>query len=199
MLERFILPKHHAIAVLMEDHDAVKKLFDEFEKTDSAARKEKIIHEALQELKMHAVIEDEIFYPAVRKQVETDIMNEADEEHHVARILIAELDKPNGGGDHRHAKFIVLAENVRHHIKEEEGEMLPQAKDVEIDFEMLGQQMLARKEELKKHGIPADREHAMVSAAPRATTASPKRATAANGKKPAAAQKSHGPRARKTH
>src|SRR4051794_28985894 len=125
MLERLLLPDNHAIALLMKDHDKVKELFDRFEKTDSAAEKEKIIGEAVTELKIHAVVEEEIFYPAVRKQLEKDLMNEADEEHHVARVLVAELDQQRGGGDHRNAKFTVLSESVRHHIKEEEDQMLP--------------------------------------------------------------------------
>jgi hypothetical protein len=165
MLERLLLPEKHAISILMKDHDAVKDLFDRFEKSESVAEKEKLITEALTELKIHAVIEEEIFYPAVRKHVEKDVMNEADEEHHVARILIAELDRGGRGNDHRDAKFTVLAESVRHHIKEEEGEMLPKAKAVDIDFEALGQQMMERKTQLKRDGIPSDAEHAMVAGA----------------------------------
>jgi hemerythrin superfamily protein len=165
MLERLLLPDTHAIAILVKDHDRVKDLFDRFEKEDSGSGKEKIIREALTELKIHAAIEEEIFYPAVRRQLGKDVMNEADEEHHVARVLIAELDRDGRGDDHRDAKFTVLAESVRHHIKEEEGEMLPKAKGLEIDFEALGQQMLARKKELRRDGIPPDAEHKMVAAA----------------------------------
>jgi Hemerythrin HHE cation binding domain len=164
MLERLLLPEKHAIAILIKDHDTVKQLFDRFEKSESAAEKERIIAEALTELKVHAVIEEEIFYPAVRKHVGKDLMNEADEEHHVARVLIAELDRDGRGNDHHDAKFTVLAESVRHHIKEEEGEMLPKAKSVEMDFEALGQKMLDRKKQLKRDGIPSDAEHAMVAA-----------------------------------
>jgi hypothetical protein len=162
MFEKLLLPERHAIAILIKDHDRVKDLFDRFEKSDASGEKEKIISEALLELQVHAAIEEEIFYPAVRKEVGSDLMNEADEEHHVARVLIAELDRDGRGDDHRHAKFTVLAESVRHHIKEEEGEMLPKAKSVEMDFEALGEQMLARKRELHKHGIPDDAEHKMV-------------------------------------
>jgi hypothetical protein len=165
MLERLLLPDTHAIAILVKDHDRVKDLFDQFEKEESGARKEKIIGEALTELKIHAAIEEEIFYPAVRKALEKDLMNEADEEHHVARVLIAELDRDRRGDDHRDAKFTVLAESVRHHIKEEEGEMLPKAKGLELDFEALGKQMLARKKQLQRDGVPPDAEHKMVSAA----------------------------------
>src|ERR1700730_8556870 len=105
----WILPEKHAIAVLKKDHDIVKELFNNFEKAETAAEKEKIIGQAVNELKIHATIEEEIFYPTVRKHVGKDIMNEADEEHHVARVLIAELDA-NAAPDHRHAKFTVLAE-----------------------------------------------------------------------------------------
>lgn len=157
----WMLPEKHAIAILKNDHDTVKELFDKFEKADSAAEKEKIITKAVHELKIHAVIEEEIFYPTMRKHVGSATMNEADEEHHVARVLIAELDAGRSN-DHRDAKFTVLAESVRHHIREEENEMLPKAKDLEIDFIALGQQMLDRKEELEDDGLSAHAEHTMV-------------------------------------
>ena len=163
MLDWLLLGNEHAISILKKDHEVVKSLFEKFEKADSASMKEKIIQEALAELKMHAVLEEEIFYPAVRKKVGGKIMNEADEEHHVARVLIAELDRNGTQHDHREAKFTVLAESVRHHIKEEEGEMLPKAKEVDVDFDALGKQMLRRKEELRKDGVPIDAEHRMIA------------------------------------
>lgn len=162
MLERLTLPDTHAISIILKDHDIVKDLFDRFEKAETASQRDKIIAAALTELKIHAVIEEEIFYPAIRKHVGKDLMNEADEEHHVARVLIAELDATGRKNDHRDAKFKVLTESVRHHIKEEENEVIPKAKDLNIDFEALGQEMLDRKEELKEDGIPPDSEHAMV-------------------------------------
>ena len=165
MLERLLLPKGHAISLLLEDHDRVKKLFDRFEKATSVKEKERIIASALNELKIHASIEEEIFYPTVREHVGRDVMNEADEEHHVARLLIAELDRGTRGGDHRDAKFTVLSENVRHHIKEEEGEMLPKARELDIDFVSLGNRMLTRKAKLQRAGAPSDREHAVMASA----------------------------------
>jgi Hemerythrin HHE cation binding domain len=158
----FMLPEKHAIAILKKDHDTVKELFDEFEKTEAAVAKEKLIDQAVAALKIHAVLEEEIFYPTVRTRVGSKIMDEADEEHHVAKVLIAELDRGENK-DHRHAKFTVLAESVRHHIKEEEDQMLPKAKDLEIDFEALGQRMLERKKQLQEDGVPSDLEHAMVA------------------------------------
>jgi hypothetical protein len=160
----WMLPERHAIAVLKRDHDEVKELFDRFEKSDSEAEKERIIADAVMKLKIHAVVEEEIFYPAVRKHIGRDIMNEADEEHHVAKVLIAELDAGKGG-DHREAKFTVLSESVRHHIREEENEMLPKAKEVDLDFEALGDKIVARKAELEADGVPPDAEHAMIAKA----------------------------------
>ena len=153
-----------AIAMLKKDHETVKKLFDQFEEAQNRQAKKKIVNEALTELKVHAALEEEIFYPAVRKRIGTDIMNEAAEEHHVAKVLIAEIEDVNGRGDHYDAKFTVLAENVRHHIKEEESEMLPKAAALDLDFEALGREMLRRKEELLSKGFPPTGEEAMVAA-----------------------------------
>ena len=182
MLE-WLLPDNHAIALLIKDHQTVKDFLDEFEKSDTPAVRKRIINQTLAELKMHAVLEEEIFYPTVRQHVGKELMNEADEEHHVARVLIAELDRMRDQNDHRDAKFTVLAENVRHHIREEEGQMLPKARELDIDFERLGERMLARKEELLRDGVPADLEHAMVAKARNAD--SPAKAATRRKKAPA--------------
>lgn len=158
------LSTNPAIGLIKKDHDKVKDLFDQFDKADGLAAKKKIVKQALTELKVHAAIEEELFYPAVRKHIGNDLMNEADEEHHVAKVLIAELEEMDGRGDHYEAKFTVLAENVRHHIKEEENEVLPKARDVKVDFEKLGEAMLQRKEKLLATGVPPAGEEAMVAA-----------------------------------
>jgi len=159
------MPKTNAITLLKEDHRKVKDLFDQFEDASSASQKHKIAKEAIQELKIHAAIEEEIFYPTVRQNIEDEenIMNEAQEEHHVAKVLIAELDALESFDETYEAKFIVLAENVRHHIKEEEGNMFPEAKDMDVDMEALGQQLMERKEELKSQGVPKTPEEEMVA------------------------------------
>ena len=154
-----------AVSLLKDDHDRVKRLFDEFEKAKGRAARKKIVRKALTELKVHAAIEEEIFYPAVRKPIGKEIMNEADEEHHVAKLLIAELEAMNGSESHFDAKFTVLAENVRHHIKEEENEMLPKVRSVKLDFEALAEKMKRRQERLLAEGVPSVGEEAMVKAA----------------------------------
>jgi len=155
---------NNAVSMLKADHEKVKELFDKFEKATTVAAKKKIAAEALGELKIHATIEEEYFYPAMRQQIEDKegIMEEADEEHHVAKVLIAELDAMNGSEDHWEAKFMVLAENIRHHIKEEESDMFKKAKATDIDFEALGSSMAQLKRTLKKDGVPPDAEARMV-------------------------------------
>jgi hypothetical protein len=158
------LPKQpNALTSLKADHQKVKGLFDEFEKTNDRSTKMTIVSEALEELSIHAALEEEIFYPAVRLELDEEVMNEADEEHHVAKILIAELEEMDGTETHYDAKFTVLAENVRHHIKEEEEEMLPKAQKTQINFDALGEEMRGRKEELLGEGVPVTDEAEMVA------------------------------------
>jgi hemerythrin superfamily protein len=154
----------NAIDLLKADHTKVKELFDQFEETDDRKTKTQIVRKALEELSIHATLEEEFFYPAVRIEIDDEdgIMNEADEEHHVAKVLIAELEEMKDSESHYDAKFTVLAESVRHHIKEEEGEMFPKAKDTDIDFDALGEDMLRRKEELISEGVPEPAEATMV-------------------------------------
>ncbi len=159
----FLAP-NPAAAMLKEDHDRVQALFDRFEAAKGRAAKRKIVREALTELKVHAAVEEELFYPAVRRAVGKQLMNEADEEHHVAKLLIAELDRMDGSESHFDAKFLVLAENVRHHIREEEGEMLPKARAAKLDFAALAEKMRRRKGRLLADGVPAVGEEAMVQA-----------------------------------
>jgi hypothetical protein len=156
--------KTDAVSLLKADHKKVKALFTQFENAEGRREKKKIVAAALLELKLHAAIEEEIFYAAVRRTVGKDTMNEADEEHHVAKLLIAELESMNGSESHYDAKFTVLAENVRHHIKEEESEMLPKAQTMKLNFEKLGAQMAERKEQLLENGFPPVGEEAMVAA-----------------------------------
>jgi hypothetical protein len=180
MFDWFSKDGNDAVSILKRDHDTVKELFDEFEKATQRPAKKKIVTKALTELKVHAALEEEIFYPAVRAELDHDVMNEADEEHHVAKVLIAELEKMTGKEDHYDAKFTVLAENVRHHIKEEESDMLPKAKRLPVDFDALGERILKRKQELLADGVPAVAEERVAD--PKAD--SPARA-AAKKKRPA--------------
>lgn len=164
MLDFLNFDHDDAINILKDDHNKVKDLFDRFEETDKLSEKKKIAAQCIMELKIHTEIEEKLFYPTVRNAgIELDIMNEADEEHHVAKLLIAELEQMNGSEDHWEAKFMVLAESVRHHIREEEGEMMPQARQSDIDFILLGQDLLQMKQQLKRGGVPQSPEERLIS------------------------------------
>ena len=144
------------VKMLKDDHKVVKKLFDEFEAADKRSMP-RIAREAIMELDIHADIEEEIFYPAAKKAVGDElIMAEAEEEHHVVHLLIAELKQMLEAGNTDvdfQAKFTVLAENVRHHIKEEESEMLPKAAKMPLaERETVGGKMAQRKAQLKAQG-----------------------------------------------
>lgn len=158
------LSPENALAVLKKDHDTVKDLFEQFEEARNLKEKVKIAKEAIEELKIHATIEEEIFYPAVRRKMDDkDLLNEANEEHHVAKLLIAELCQMDTKDEYFEAKFTVLSENIRHHIREEEGEMFPEVRSLDLDLEALGHTMLDMKDQLKRDGVPASDEDKMIA------------------------------------
>jgi hemerythrin superfamily protein len=141
-----------AIDLLKDDHEKVKKAFKEFEKMDRSDTEtcRQLVRSVCEDLRVHTTLEEEIFYPAVREAIDDeDIMNEASVEHETAKTLIEQLENMEPDDPNYHATFTVLGEYVLHHVKEEEGEMFPQAKKAEgLDLEALGEQMRARKEEL---------------------------------------------------
>jgi hemerythrin superfamily protein len=153
-----------AMSLLKKDHDAVKRLFDRFTRTEAPSERKEIVREACAELKVHARVEEEIFYPSLRQKMEDEdgLLDEADERHHEAKILLAELELMSGDEDNYRAKFEVLADNVRAHIKEEEGVIFPKARRTVLDFDALGEQMYARKQELMMNGVEPDAETEMV-------------------------------------
>jgi hemerythrin-like domain-containing protein len=145
--------KTDALAMLKADHDKVKKMFKDFEKLEANESEEKaqLVRQACAELKIHTQLENEIVYPAVREAIEEDdLMDEALVEHQAAEELISQLEQMEPGDEMYDAKFTVLGEYVNHHIAEEQKEMFPKAKKADIDLAGLGEQMMARKQELMK-------------------------------------------------
>ena len=140
-----------AIEMLKEDHAKVKKAFKEFESMDRSDTEtcRQLVQTVCEDLKVHTTLEEEIFYPAVREAIEDeDIMNEASVEHETAKMLIEQLENMEPDDPNYYATFTVLGEYVMHHVKEEEGEMFPEAKKAGVDMEALGQRMQERKSEL---------------------------------------------------
>lgn len=136
------------LTMLKADHKKVKALFAEFE--DATARKrEDLARTAIQDLEVHAELEEALIYPAIRAGIaDAEVMNEAKEEHHLVHVLIAELKALEPSDDAFKAKFSVLGELVKHHVKEEEGEMFPRAQKAKIDWEELKAEVMERKEQL---------------------------------------------------
>ena len=153
--------ENDAIEMLREDHRKVEKLFAQFEKLDREDPDActEIVQQACTELKIHATVEEELFYPAVREAFEeedTALIDEAEVEHDTAKMLIARLESLDMDDPHYAATFTVLSEYIKHHVKEEEGEIFPKAKKAKLDFEELGARMRARKDELMEDIGAAD-------------------------------------------
>jgi len=143
-----------ALAMLMADHKAVKALFREYEKLAKSdapdEQKEALVEDICIELALHAKVEEEIFYPAVRAAIaDGDLLDEAEVEHATVKDLIAQLQEMLPYENLYDAKVKVLSEYVEHHVKEEEDEMFPKVRTVDLDLQALGRQMQARKEALK--------------------------------------------------
>ncbi|HYC48480.1 MAG TPA: hemerythrin domain-containing protein [Burkholderiales bacterium] len=144
-----------ALAMLSQDHKRVQKLFKDFEKIDrddeDAMRD--LVETACLELQIHSMLEEEIFYPAVRGQVQgdeqDDLLNTSEVEHEAVEDLIARLHELEPDDPMYYAYFSVLAEYTRHHIRREEQALFPIVeKMTDLDLEQLGEDMRVRREEL---------------------------------------------------
>ena len=146
--------KKDACDLLDADHKAVKKMFMEYEELTQAGgntkEKKRVLAEKIcNELTVHAQIEEEIFYPAVRKAIKEELlMNEAQVEHTSAKELIAQIQSMNPGDAMYDAKVTVLGEYIDHHVKEERTEMFPKARASKVDLVKMRDVLQARKEEL---------------------------------------------------
>lgn len=141
-----------AVSILTDDHDKVKKLFKQFEKhckADNTEAKVETANMICMELTVHAMAEEEIFYPAARMAIkDDDLLNEAEVEHDSAKELIAQIQFMESDNPMYDAKVTVLGEYIDHHITEEEEEMFPKVRKAKVDLEELGEQLMMRKEEL---------------------------------------------------
>lgn len=154
-----------AISLLLEDHRKVLKLFDEFKQMcqdENAAdeAKQDLVDTACNELTLHAQLEQDLVYPALRDSLaEGMLIEQALIEHQSATQLINELQMMQAGDEFYDAKFLVLSEYVRHHINEEQDKIFPQAKDAKLDLMAMGEQLQQRKQALQEEmGLAADGE-----------------------------------------
>lgn len=140
-----------AIALLKADHRTVEDLFEKFENASASSQKAKIAGQICTELKIHAMIEEEIFYPAFRGKIEDDTLDEAYVEHDGAKVLINDIVTSSPDEDFYDAKVTVLSEEIKHHVHEEEMPsegMFAQCRGTDVDLVALRDALMARKEEL---------------------------------------------------
>jgi hemerythrin-like domain-containing protein len=144
----------NAITMLKSDHATLKRLLRELADTTERAVKarETLVRQIEQELKMHAQVEEEIFYPAFKARTRgtdnEELFYEAAEEHHVVDMVLPALKVANPKSPEFTAKAKVLKELIEHHIKEEEGQMFQKSRQLFSDEQLreLGDMMQARKD-----------------------------------------------------
>jgi len=139
-----------AIGLLKDDHRYVEELFERFSDADEQARKLELAQEICQALLLHAHVEETLFYPALRRAgLDADLLDEAEVEHASLRALIDDIDGARADADLFEARVKVLGEYVRHHVEEEESEMMPMARSSGVDLDVLGEEILALKTRLE--------------------------------------------------
>jgi hemerythrin superfamily protein len=144
----------NATQMIRQDHKKVEGLFKKFEQTQGSQAKRRLAENAMAELEVHAALEEEIFYPAVKNEVDdgSSMVQEAIEEHQTVKQLISELKGMQEADEEFESQFSQLMENVQHHVEEEESEMLPKVEESELDLNSLGQKMSQRKQEMQNGG-----------------------------------------------
>jgi hemerythrin superfamily protein len=139
----------NALELLKQDHQAVKKLFEQAEATEDEKEQQQIFKQIKKELETHTRIEETVFYPAMQKHEELkDMVLEAIEEHRQVKTLLKEMDDLVNGSEKFEPKLQVLMENVEHHAEEEEeGKMFPKVREIvdQAALEELGQELEAAK------------------------------------------------------
>ncbi|WP_438392544.1 hemerythrin domain-containing protein [Caballeronia sp. DA-9] len=146
--------KQDALTMLEEEHRAVEKLFDAFERAeeDDLERKATLVQRACELLTMHAIVEEEILYPAAKDALDKDDkddVNEAYVEHFLVKTLIEKFTTMQAGDEGFDATFKVLTENVKHHVEEEESELFPELRKTRLDLVAMGERIAKRRAALQ--------------------------------------------------
>jgi len=142
-----------AVDILTDNHQKILRLFTEFEElkddTEQMDEKQMLVENTCAELAIHAQLEEEIFYPAMRDAIDDqNLLDEAEVEHNMADQLITELESMQPGDELYDAKFSVLGEYVKHHIEKEQNRLFAIARQAGLDLESLGDEIMERKQEL---------------------------------------------------
>jgi len=148
------------LEMLKDDHKRAKKAFRDFERLDPEKDPEacaQLVAQCCAELTLHATLEEELLYPAARNVLADEaLIDEAEVEHASAKELISQLQQMQPDEEKFAARFTVLGEYLKHHIKEEEGEIFPRLSGAKLDWQALQAQILARREQLSDELMPAD-------------------------------------------
>jgi len=142
-----------AISLLSSDHAEVKQMFEEYRKlvegNGSDDRRGDLARQICSTLSVHAEIEEDIFYPAMRENIDDELLlDQAEVEHESAKELIEQIEDMDAGDALFDARVLVLGEYVEHHVQEEENEIFPQAETSGVDLDELGAELAERKREL---------------------------------------------------
>ena len=151
-----------AIELLMTDHRKVETLFDQYEeeKESDEETRRTLAQRICGELTVHAQVEEELFYPWLRENLDEEkmeLVEEAEVEHQSAKDLIAQIEAAGAIDETYDAKVKVLGEYVKHHVEEEENEIFKEVRGMQEELDELGQEMAARKAELMEEmGLEGD-------------------------------------------
>lgn len=158
----------NAIDMLEQDHRLVEELFEAIEAADDAGEREGLFGELADALALHAALEENIFYPACKSEDTEDTLLEALQEHLQAKRLLADLLDMDPMNEVFMAKISVLKEEIRHHVAEEEGEVMPAARRLLGDDMLmaLGNEMIVKRVELELRGQPRRQIPAEIEEAP---------------------------------
>jgi hypothetical protein len=138
-----------AIQLLEQDHREVEKMFQAFESAQDEDMQAQLSQQICTALKVHTQIEEELFYPMARDELDKpDMVEEAIVEHQAAKELIGEIEQMEPGEELFEARMKVLSEQIEHHVKEEEGELFPACRKAGMELDRLGRQMAERKQAL---------------------------------------------------
>ena len=160
-----------AIEIIKEQHREVLELFEEYEKAKDRAPelRRRLVETIGDKLAIHMKLEEELVYPTIRgKKIDTNLIKEALEEHLSVKRLLADLLDMDPGDEQFGAKVLVLKEQLEHHLDEEEDEILPKIRRQigTLRLERLGDEMMARMQELMRGGAPRESISAETGAAP---------------------------------
>ena len=157
---RAVAKLQDATVLLRADHTLVAGLFAQYAKTQSNLKKQRLVAQICTELSVHAQVEEELFYPAVKAALKDKLLvPEATVEHASLKALIAEVEGVAPGSEMFDARIKVLGEYVKHHVKEEQTQMFPKARAATLDLLELGSAIATRKQALLEARAKGDKQY----------------------------------------